>query len=204
MELTKQDIKKAIIRSQHCQRNWDLTTQMPDEDLDLLLHAATQCPSKQNSAFYNIFAITDRKIIEEIHSHTKGFHIVDEDRTVTNSQTLANVLFVITDNTKNSPRIKIKLENSYDSDNSIDRDLHTAVGVCAGYLNLSASILGYSTGCCGCYESKEIKNILSTDEDIVLMMGIGYKSDKNRRIHHLDAETVFPTFKKEDIKVTKL
>jgi len=34
------DIKKAVIRSQHCQRNFDLDKQIPQEDLDLLIYQA--------------------------------------------------------------------------------------------------------------------------------------------------------------------
>ena len=51
MELSTVDIKKAVIRSQHCQRNFDLTKSIPENDLELLIHAATNCPSKQNIAF---------------------------------------------------------------------------------------------------------------------------------------------------------
>jgi hypothetical protein len=51
MELTHVDIKKAITKGQHCQRNWDLYKDIPEEDMDLLIHSVTQCPSKQNTAF---------------------------------------------------------------------------------------------------------------------------------------------------------
>ena len=89
-------IEKAVIRSQHCQRNWDLSKQIPQEDLDLIEHAVTNCPSKQNVAYYKVHMITDRQLIENIHSHTKGFTtfkkgVVDAE---TNSQTLANLLIV--------------------------------------------------------------------------------------------------------------
>jgi len=89
-------IEKAVIRSQHCQRNWDLSKQIPQEDLDLIEHAITNCPSKQNVAYYKVHMITDRQLIENIHSHTKGFTtfkkgVVDAE---TNSQTLANLLIV--------------------------------------------------------------------------------------------------------------
>ena len=30
-------IKKSIFKSQHCQRNWDLTQEMPEDDLDTLM-----------------------------------------------------------------------------------------------------------------------------------------------------------------------
>ena len=53
-------IKKAVIRSQHVQRNWDLSQEMSQDDIDLLVHAATNCPSKQNIAFYKLHVLTDR------------------------------------------------------------------------------------------------------------------------------------------------
>lgn len=204
MELTHSDIKKAIVRGQHCQRNWDLEKQIPEEDLDLLIHSVTQCPSKQNSAFYSVYAITDRNVIESIHEHTSGFYLIDDKKTVTNSQTLANVLFVFTDNTENSDRIP-KKRNYGDSNDTITRDLHMATGIASGFLNLTSNILGYSTGCCACFDGDAIKNILSTDDNIVLLMGVGYKNTTtNRRIHHADNSVTFPSIPKEEIKVTKI
>lgn len=46
------NIKKAILRSQRCQRNWDLSKQLTTQQLDLILAAATECPTKQNIPFY--------------------------------------------------------------------------------------------------------------------------------------------------------
>lgn len=204
MHTTHNEIKKAIIKSQHCQRNWDLEKQIPQEDLDLLIHAITQCPSKQNAAFYNVFVITDRNIIEQIHNKTNGFFVTYLNRTVTNSQTLANVLFVFTDNTKNSERIQIQLEKYGEKQEGIDNGKFINVGVASGYLNLTANMLGYSTGCCQCFERDSIKEILDTDDEVLLMMGVGHKSDIARRIHHADNSVTFPSFKKEDITVTRL
>ena len=205
MELTHSDIKKAIIRGQHCQRNWDLEKEIPQEDLDLLIHAVTQCPSKQNSAFYSVYAITDRNIIERIHEHTSGFYLIDDKKTVTNSQTLANILFVFTDNTENSERVVIKQGKYGDKENHILRDLHMATGIASGFLNLTSNILGYSTGCCACFDVNAIKDILGTSDDIVLMMGVGHKNTRvNRKIHHSDNSIVFPSIPKEEIKVTIL
>ena len=61
--MDKKAITKAIIRSQHCQRNWDLTKQIPQEDLDILETAVSQCPSKQNVAYYKAIFVTDREKI---------------------------------------------------------------------------------------------------------------------------------------------
>ena len=52
------DIEKAVIRSQHCQRNFDLEKEIPEKDLKTLVHASSQCPSKQNISFYNLHFIT--------------------------------------------------------------------------------------------------------------------------------------------------
>ena len=41
----RQMIKKSIQKSQHCNRNWDLTQEMPQADIDLMIEAATQCPT---------------------------------------------------------------------------------------------------------------------------------------------------------------
>jgi nitroreductase len=205
MELTHVDIKKAITKGQHCQRNWDLYKDIPEEDMDLLIHSVTQCPSKQNTAFYSVYAITDRNVIENIHKNTSGFYLIDQDKTVTNSQTLANILFVFTDNTQNSAQLEMRKKVAGDSDRAALRDLHMATGIASGFLNLTANILGYSTGCCACFDGTEIKQILNTDDDIVLMMGVGHKNNKiNRRIHHADENVVFPTHKKEEIKVYKI
>ena len=71
--MNKSDIKKAIIRSQHCQRNWDLSKSIPDEDIEMIKTAVTNCPSKQNVAYYKVIFVTDRDKIERIYETTNGF-----------------------------------------------------------------------------------------------------------------------------------
>jgi len=100
---THTEIEKAVIKSQHTQRNWDLSKSLPKKDVKTLLHAATNCPSKQNIAFYKLHFIQDRDIIEEIHENTYGFGTYkgrqgatydpkEVRKTETNPQTLANLL----------------------------------------------------------------------------------------------------------------
>ena len=202
MELTESSIKKAVIRSQHCQRNWNLEKEIPQEDLQTMVHAITNCPSKQNAAFYNIYTITDRDTIERIHEKTEGFYHRDEEKMISNSQTLANVLFVFTNNTEKSNRLNIKRDIYGDNEAIIGRDLHMATGIAAGYLNLTSSLMGYNTGCCACFEGDEIQEILNTEDEIVLLMGVGHKGDIPRRIHHADNNLTFPAIPKENIAVT--
>ena len=69
------DLKKIIHKSQHCQRNWDLSKEIPQEDMDIMLEAITQCPSKQNKAFYKVHFITDLALLAE---DVAGFSAFDQ------------------------------------------------------------------------------------------------------------------------------
>lgn len=212
--LSHDQINKAIIRSQHCQRNWDLTQEIPAADMDLLLTAATQCPSKQNIAFYKVHFITNRDKIESIHALTKGFTFNYEPyEAVTNSQTLANLLVVFESNAylpgltnhrndETKDLLEGKQLNAVQA-NSIRRDSEMSVGIAAGYLNLTASLLGYATGCCACFDGSGVRNVLQVDGDVLLLMGIGFRDrSRNRRLHHLDSSVIFPTKTKQAIPVT--
>lgn len=205
-------LKKAIIRSQHCQRNWDLTKQIKKEDIDIFIHAVQNCPSKQNVAFYKAHFITNRDVIERIHANTAGFKRPDDGVAETNSQTLANLLVVFEELTPdplanpnnyiNDELYNVATQTSNTSDYSIlKRDAQMATGIAAGYLNILASTMGYSTGCCACFNSSEISKILDINGKISLMMGIGYKdAQRNRREHH-ETGFMFPTKSKEEINV---
>lgn len=207
------ELKKAIIRSQHCQRNWDLTRTIPKEDLELLVTAVTQCPSKQNVAFYRLHFITNRELIETIHSYTNGFvtQREPEQKTTTNSQTLANLLVVFEDyfdisnpidSIRNVETRKVA-SDEFDAETKkrLTRDQHVAVGIAAGYLNLTASQLGYSTGCCNCMDSSAVRKAIGITGAPLLLMGIGFKDpNKNRRVHH-QHDFVFPAISKQEIQV---
>jgi hypothetical protein len=201
------EIKKAVMRSQHCQRNWNLNKVIPEEDIKLLETTVTECPSKQNFAFYKTNFITDRKTIEAIHENTEGFGVLDNpDKPVskdnmkwtTNSQTLANLLVVLE---YVEPSDKHKRRNKEFGD-QWKRDADMSIGIAAGYLNVISSMKGYRTGCCACFDGGAVKDIIGTKNDIALMMGIGFQ-DKNRprREHMSDPDFTFPTKTKEKIEV---
>lgn len=194
-------IKKSVIKSQHCQRNWNLDKTIPDEDLDVIETAITQCPSKQNLVFYTPYMIQDRQVIEKIHSCTNGFVRIEDGVTETNSQTLANLLIVFV---QNSAYLKGKTRNTQIPDASVQKNkdiLHNdkmlSAGIAAGYCNLTATMLGYSTGCCTCFDDAKIQEILNVDESVLLLMGVGYPDDtRNRREHHKNNNFMFPTLSK--------
>ena len=220
MSLVLDDIKKAVIRSQHCQRNFDLAQTMPQEDVDLLVYSAANCPSKQNISFYNLHVITDQETISRIHDVSQGATAVSkntgEQKIVTNSQVLANVLFVFEKKTRAqmSDRLDINdakhdhdLDSMFDLDEAEDhkmflRDQDTAIGIAAGYLNIVASMMGYETGCCQCFDLDAVTEVLGLEGEPTLLMGIGFKdATRNRREHPLDSDLVFSIKKKEGIDV---
>ena len=209
-------IKKSIFKSQHCQRNWDLSQEMPEDDLDTLMIAATQCPSKQNIAFYKLHFVTNRDLIERIHGHTKGFvmkHGETRDKTeyTTNAQVLANLLIVFEeyldlskayDAGRNEQVIDLTNGKAKDSDiRLIEKDRMMAIGVAAGYLNLTASLMGYATGCCTCFMPNEVQKEMGIRGRPLLLMGIGIADKaRNRRMHQIE-DFMFPTKPKQPIPV---
>lgn len=208
------EIKKAVLRSQHCQRNWDLSKEIPQEDLELIVHAATQCPSKQNIAFYKVHFITNRDLIEQIHSKTAGFKNYDTGEFETNSQTLANLLIAFEVENyidRHSSDTTFRNDEMYNLDTlgsmtevqvaNLKRDRFMAIGIAAGYVNLTSSMLGYNTGCCACFDPTTISKTIGADNPIELLMGVGFKNpEKNRRVHH-KKDFVFSTKTKQEVQV---
>ena len=211
LKLAHNEIRKAILKSQHCQRNFDLNRTFPEEDIELLKTAVSQCPSKQNIAFYKVHFIFDRPTIESLHKETRGFTVGDGTHQ-TNSQVLANLVVVFEeiapakDNNQfytNEQLEKVATGTASKEDiQTLENDKKLAVGIAAGYLNLTATFLGYSTGCCSCFNGGNIKKILGFNGSVLLMMGVGFKDTaRNRREHHLDKNFIFPSKRKQPIEI---
>ena len=203
-------LERTIAKSQQCNRNWDLSKQIPEDDLKTMEQAVTQCSSKQNRVFYKVLHTQDREKIEAIHDATDGFTYglqKDEDDnylTTTNPQTLANSLFVFAKaerhfvkNENERVRTAGENDNGIGEDETFHLDENRSIGIAAGYLTLTANLLGYESGCCQCFDEDKVKNILGLDDEVFLLMGIGY-GDKTRlrTEHHNDPSFVFPSFKK--------
>jgi nitroreductase len=212
---TNSEIIKAIHRSQHTQRNYDLSKKIPRTDLKTIVTSAAQCPSKQNTAFYDLHIIENQEVIKTIFHLTSG-KASDEDeyKSLSNPQVLANVLLVfsIKDQIKSdSHREVIKSTEDSEAARIVMQDAHTAIGIAAGYVNLTASLLGYETGCCSCImDYSSLKEMLNIDGSPSLLMGVGFKNEGvNRRIHALagtdamddDWKEKLTTFKKQPINL---
>ena len=206
-------LERTIAKSQRCNRNWDLSKQIPDKDIKTMEQAVTQCSSKQNRVFYKVLYTQDRAKIEAIHKATDGFtYGLQKDKdgnylTITNPQVLANTLFVFAKDRDDNMEARTVKENDLgieearnDEEGKTDED--RAIGIAAGYLTLTANLLGYESGCCQCFDEDKVKSILG--EDVFLLMGVGY-GDKTRprKEHHMDPSFTFPSFSKK-IKVERV
>ena len=209
-------LERTIVKSQQCNRNWDLSKQIPEDDIKTMSMSVSHCSSKQNRVFYKVLYTQDRDKIEKIHDATDGFVFQWEPKlTTTNSQVLANTLFIFAKDgeTYNLGNGKKEARTAEENDLGIEEhrndvegkmDEDRAIGIAAGYLTLTANLLGYETGCCNCFTNSVVKDVLGLDEDVFLLMGVGY-GDKTRprREHHMDPSFTFPTFSKK-IKVERI
>lgn len=102
---TRKDFESLIWNSQRCQRNWDLTKTIPQEDIDTMVHAFKSAPSKQNEPHFRVYGITDYESRKKIYTGARNFaHDSDgvslcynEDGTINykcQSQLMGNLLFV--------------------------------------------------------------------------------------------------------------
>jgi nitroreductase len=200
-------LKDAVIKAQHCQRNWDLNEQIPKEDLDLMVHSVTQCPSKQNMDFYEVFVIQDADTKNKIYDTSLTCQMTRK-----NPQLLANALFVFVEKVPTQFRTpnarKLWLEGARKNElftewKNYHKDQNQAVGVAAGFLNMVATSLGYSTGCNTCMDLKEVANILKIEDGRlpILAMGIGFKDKNRNRRHEHYTDVKIGTNKKLEIPV---
>ena len=197
----QQMIEKAVNKSQHCQRNWDLSEKIPERDMKVLETAITACPSKQNYIFYKPYMVTHRETIDKLYHAAEGFALED-GTTKKNSQVLANLLVVFVEDEgflDQLPRNKEAAEykESGQVHPSVYNQRQLAIGIASGYLNLTASLLGYSTGCCTCFDRRKVREILDLKSNAHLMMGVGIPDgSRPRREHHKERDFTFPTFTK--------
>lgn len=211
------NIIKAIHASQHTQRNYDRDKKIPIQDIKTIITAATQCPSKQGVAFYNLHVITNKNVIDTIYKYTTNLYAKKTTgyKNLSNPQVLANMLLVFSKKSELNPGSHKEIQEMKHNPISariVNNDMHVAVGIAAGYVNLTASLLGLETGCCACVMGEnELKSYLNLEGDPMLLMGVGYKKKgTSRRMHALDGSSEqvennwhskFPTIKKESTKI---
>ena len=207
-------IKNAIEVTQRAQRNYNLTKTIPQKDIDTLIHAASNGPSKQNETHFNLRVYTDPAIIKKIHEATKlyamfswdnvdevfndkdGNFNTKEEYTVTNSQIYANAVFIWCDDTANlrggTHILGARKEASFISKQTLFEQKSFSVGISAGQLSMAAALLGYKTGYCSAFErnvkrttpDKHLQTIINAETEPRIIVGIGYPNEGVNRQYH--------------------
>ena len=208
-DMNREILKTVITESQRCQRNWDLSRRIPDDDIEVLKTAVAQAPSKQNRVYYRPIFITDRAAIEHIHQTTECFTINwDPYESTTNAQVLANLLVVFVRDRNVGPEgIRTGIEYGLGEDPGKDvnanswalLDENRALGIAMGYLIMSAHLMGY---CTGIYNAKHNPQLLFEmfGSEVLLACGVGYHDEnRDRREHHLNPDYLYPSFDKDVI-----
>jgi len=200
------DLKKAIDSAQRAQRNYDLSKTIPQDDLETLIYAAVNSPSKQNETHYSLHVYTDQDVIRDIYNNTKKFILMrdEEDRkelfgetdgkywqndkqSVTNSQILANALFVYVEETGEARGGTHFVGQTNPNGNAAKlyyEQQSYSIGISMGELILTANLLGYKTGICSAMDSRPIKKIVGTENSVKLLVGVGFDNvGTDRRLH---------------------
>ena len=208
------EIKKAVEVTQRAQRNYDLSKTIPQKDIDTLIHAASNGPSKQNETHFNLRVYTDPAIIKKIHEATKlyamfswdnvdevfndkdGNFNTKEEYTVTNSQIYANAVFIWCDDTANlrggTHILGARKEASFISKQTLFEQKSFSVGISSGQLTMAAALLGYKTGYCSAFErnikrttpDKHLQTIINSETEPRIIVGIGYPNEGVNRQYH--------------------
>ena len=145
--------------------------------------------------------ITNREVIKQFMIKQQGLQITKQVVVKQISQ-LANLLIAFEEEDYIDRHTDTVFRNdellAHDKDeitqkqkDVLARDRFMAIGIAAGYVNLTASMLGYGTGCCACFDENDIAETIGPKIIIKLLMGVGFKNaDKNRRVH-LSRDFVF-------------
>ena len=200
-------LKQAVDKAQRAQRNFDLEKQIPSEDLEILIYTAQNSPSKQNESHFTLHVYTDQEIIKNIYNSTKKFTLMDEeddlsklfgekngeywqndkDRSVTNSQVLANALFAYVidlGEPRGGTHITGQNSSSVHAKQLYQEQISYSIGISIGELILSANLLGYKTGICSAMDGRIVKNILQTESSVKMLVGVGFDNPGvDRRMH---------------------
>jgi hypothetical protein len=202
MDLDKE--KQIINTIRKCQRNWDHSKSIPDEHIDHWIYIATNSPSKQDEAYFNLYAITDKEKINLLLDHTWG-HTLEIAPGVLkgitrNTQMGANAYFLFT--FKLPPTVREVFENGqfYDQHgkdfNERKRNGYTAIGIALGLIAQSAARLGYKTGFNTNHGQRKSDShpvwrkelSISDDEEIAIGIGIGWPQEGRQRNEHDETE----------------
>ena len=97
--IEKEKLLEVSKKIRKCQRGWELDKSIPMEHIELLSEIAKHSPSKQDEAYFDVYVITQRSLIEKYYKESIGFTAFKEETkpenlvVYENSQSRANAVF---------------------------------------------------------------------------------------------------------------
>jgi len=189
-------ITTAVDTARVAQRNWDLSKEIPQTDLDTLVYAARNGPKKAMERHFALHVYTNRDTIKNIYDETKMFLVPpDECKTfadvpddmfelrdgkpwqndkkyaVKNSQVMANAIFIFSE-TENEEEAKGgthqmgKQGNPGSALTTLQEQEAFSIGIAVGNLTVSAAMLGYKTGICSAFSQDNVGDILIGEKSV--------------------------------------
>lgn len=169
---------EAVKSAERCQRNWNHSKPVIEEDVKKIVDVATTMPTKQNREYYELMVSTNPNFNRTCYKHAidpQSEHFKDR-KIHRNTQVTA-------------PLVMIWKPTSPDDLFITDSDEFTqnyliSIGISSGAAVLTANQLGYKTGFCSCIEDEtlfedveKIYNISVTNRFRTLIVGFGYPDE---------------------------
>ena len=146
--------KRILETIKRCQRNWE-HIDIPEQHIDHFIHIATNSPSKQYEAYFNLYVITNQDMIKDLLEYTWGFtHNINAQTStsevpvsVRNPQVGASAYMLWTQKFPENTLRNFEYDG-VNKDNQVftRRDnAFTSIGISMALVSYSAASLGYET-----------------------------------------------------------
>lgn len=197
---------EASLIAERCQRNWDYSSPISDQDLETLINVASNMPTKQNVEYYNLIVSTNLKFNEVCYKsafNPDDPDFCDEEGKARNSQVNAPLLMIWVPKQQSSiskegkDRLVLSnqenVKNNLGIDPELGRNVDQAIGISSGATAIAAAHMGFKTGFCTCMHNPSIydiaKDIFKKESKELavarhlssisggLFLGIGYSDD---------------------------
>jgi hypothetical protein len=186
--MSLEEDKRVIDTIRRCQRNWDLSKEIPVEHIQHWKYIATHSPSKQDEGYYNVRIIKNRELIDQLKLHTWGqtVKVGNLKGVARNSQMAASVYILFTEKLSETQREIDIAGNPIALDDIVKtKNASVAAGIAGGLIAQSAASLGYCIGFNSNHSEPEIWHSLlrirASKEALMFGIGIGFPQENRPR-----------------------
>jgi len=186
--MSLEEDKRVIDTIRQCQRNWDLSKEIPDEHIQHWKYIATHSPSKQDEGYYNVRIIKNRELIDQLKLHTWGqsVKVGNLKGVARNPQMAASVYILFTEKLSETQREIDIAGNPIALDDIVKtKNASVSAGIAGGLIAQSAASLGYCIGFNTNHSEPDIWHSLLrirvAKESLMFGIGIGFPQENKPR-----------------------